>query len=84
MAPIVVLAVALMVACLGAATVGALQLKRAVSRFSGGAKAATERVRVLVAELTEGTTVTATEAAALQESLRGLQSVRRGEKRRRR
>ncbi len=72
----------MMVISVGVVVLAALQLKRAGGRLASGVKATIERVQPLVGELTEGGSVAATEAEALQASLERLRTVRQGEKRR--
>lgn len=82
MAAIVVLSVALMVACVGVAVVAALQLKRVAGRLTDEVKTTLQRVQPLIGELGEGAAVAATESETLRGSLERMKTVRRGEKRR--
>jgi hypothetical protein len=81
MAPVVVLALSLMVVALGATAVAALQLRRAAKALADGVKVTMDRVQPLTAELQEGAEVAAAEAEALQRRLERIQADRQTRKR---
>lgn len=82
MGPLVVLALALAVAAVGAAVLAALQLTKGARGLRAGVEATNSRLAPLLDELRAEAAVSATEAEAVQTSLAALSDARTGQRQR--